>query len=313
MWYERSLLTSQKLFCSAKQNIVHTIRIFRFSVLVSSVYFKSSMRITSFRILRFLLIVLLGYVGFWGGMSSCISPKSIIYFQGDTSSYIVDSIKYKYYPTIQSGDILSVVVSSLNTETNELLNFPNQFNTPMLSFGAAAGGTRQQPIGYLVNNEGEIEMPLIGKLRLVGLSSREAADVVRERLHEFVKEPTVTIRTLNFRISVIGEVKNPAVYVIPDEKINLNEALAMAGDLTIFGRRTNVLVIRENNGIREYARVDLTSRDVFNSPYYYMHKDDVVYIEPIPTRMNAADRVLQLTPLFVSLVSAITLIVVRFR
>ena len=120
----------------------------------------------------------------------------------------------------------------------------------------------------------------------------------------FLKEPSVVVRNLNFKVSVLGEVSKPAIYVVPDEKITLPEVLSLAGDLTIYGKRNNVMVIREENGNRQYARLDLTSREIFNSPYYYVHKNDVIYVEPVKTRLAATDRRQQLVPVISSIVAA---------
>jgi polysaccharide biosynthesis/export protein len=253
---------------------------------------------------RYFLIFLL--IATIGGMGSCVSPKSIVYFQGDTLSYATQEITQKYIPTIQPNDILSIVVGSLNTEANEVFNTPNSFTTASTNYSTTGGGARVQPLGYLVDHEGSIEIPLIGKLKIAGLRTSVAADTIRIRLQNYLKEPSVIVRNLNFKVSVLGEVAHPSVYVIPDEKISLPEVLSLAGDLTIYGRRNNVMVIREENGKREYARIDLTSRDIFSSPFYYVHKNDIVYVEPIKTRINATDRNVQLVPIITSIVAAVS-------
>jgi len=257
------------------------------------------------RILGFLL---LGIV-FTNSFYSCISPKSIVYFQGDTLQYSVDTIRQSYTPTVQPNDLLSIVVGSLSPESDVIFNVPSQYTTSAMSYGAA-GGSRQQSLGYLVDSEGNIEMPLVGKTYIQNLKTQVAADTIRQRLLKFLREPTVTIRSLNFKVSVLGEVNRPAVYVVPDEKITLPEMLSLAGDLTIYGRRDNIIVIREENGLRQYARVDLTSRDIFDSPYYYLHKNDLVYVEPVKARMAFADRTTQFLPLTIIIVSALGFIIV---
>jgi polysaccharide export outer membrane protein len=194
----------------------------------------------------------------------------------------------------------------LNAEANEVFNTPNTFTTASTNYTTAGGGARVQPLGYLVDNDGNIEIPLIGRLKVAGLRTNDAADTIRVRLKNYLKEPSVIVRNLNFKVSVLGEVARPSVYVIPDEKISIPEVLSLAGDLTIYGRRTNVMVIREENGSRQYARLDLTSREVFNSPFYYMHKNDIIYVEPIKTRINATDRNVQLLPVITSIVAAVS-------
>jgi polysaccharide export outer membrane protein len=251
-------------------------------------------------------ILCIVFLAIIGGISSCVSPKSIVYFQGDSLRLTSQEITQKYIPTIQSNDILSIVVGSLNAEANEVFNTPNTFTTASTNYTTAGGGARVQPLGYLVDNDGNIEIPLIGRLKVAGLRTNDAADTIRVRLKNYLKEPSVIVRNLNFKVSVLGEVARPSVYVIPDEKISIPEVLSLAGDLTIYGRRTNVMVIREENGSRQYARLDLTSREVFNSPFYYMHKNDIIYVEPIKTRINATDRNVQLLPVITSIVAAVS-------
>ena len=259
---------------------------------------------TSF--IRYSVFIVLFYIAVWGGTSSCVSPKSIVYFQGDSSRYHSQAISQNYVPTIQTNDLLSIVVGSLNSEANEMFNTANTAMTASTNYSANSSGARLQPLGYLVNAEGNIEMPMIGKVNIKGLTTTAAADTIRFRLLNFLKEPSVMVRNLNFKVSVLGEVKLPAVYVIPDEKITLPEVLSMAGDLTIYGNRSNVMIIREENGKREYARIDLTARDIFNSPYYYLHKNDVIYVEPVKSKMLDTDSRVRTVPLIATIVGGIS-------
>jgi len=258
---------------------------------------------TSF--IRYSVFIVLFYIAVWGGTSSCVSPKSIVYFQGDTLRNSSQKVTQNYVPTIQSNDLLSVVVGSLNAEANEMFNTANSATTASTNY-SSNGGTRMQPLGYLVNADGFIEIPLIGKVKIKGLTTTTAADTIRLRLLNYLKEPSVMVRNLNFKVSVLGEVKLPAVYVIPDEKITLPEVLSLAGDLTIYGNRSNVMIIREENGIREYARLDLTSRELFNSPYYYLHKNDVIYVEPVKSKMLDTDSRVRTVPLIATIVGGIS-------
>ena len=256
--------------------------------------------------LTFSFVILIVFVAIIGGTTSCVSPKTIVYFQGDSSRYSSQEITQKYTPTLQPNDILSIVVGSLNAEANEVFNTPNLFTTASTNYSSTGGGARVQPLGYLVDSDGSIEIPLVGKVKIGGLRTTDAADTIRIRLSSYLKEPSVIVRNLNFKVSVLGEVKMPAVYVIPDEKISLPEVLSLAGDLTIYGNRSNVMIIREENGKREYARLDLTSREVFNSPYYYLHKNDVIYIEPVKAKMLDTDSRVRTVPLIASIVGGIS-------
>ncbi len=243
-------------------------------------------------------------------IQSCAPSRNIVYFQGDSLRYSVDSIRQAYTPTVQPNDLLSIVVGSLNPESDAIFNVPNQYMTSVMRYGNGGGGAGQS-LGYLVDSDGNIEMPLVGKIHIQDLKSQTAADTIRRRLLTILREPTVTLRSLNFKVSVLGEVNRPAIYVIPDERITLPEVLSLAGDLTIYGRRENITVIREENGRREYAKVDLTNREVFDSPYYYLHKNDLIYIEPVEARTTFTDRRLQLLPLYISIISAASLVFIR--
>ncbi|GAB3180974.1 polysaccharide biosynthesis/export family protein [Telluribacter humicola] len=245
-------------------------------------------------------------------LTGCVSPKTIVYFQGEELRYTSDSITQSYVPTFQPNDLLSIVVGSLSAESNEIFNMPNQFTVAGMNYTAGGGGMRGQSVGYLVDHEGNIEMPLAGKINILGLQPQAASEKIRKHLLNYLREPTVSIRTLNFKVSVLGEANRPAVYVIPDEKITLPEVLSLAGDLTIYGRRDNILIVREEDGKREYARVDLTSRDIFRSPYYYLHKNDVIYIEPVKARLTSTDRTMQVLPLVLSTITTVTVLIFNF-
>lgn len=263
------------------------------------------MKNTFSKLTQYSIYLVLLYIVVWGGTTSCVSPKSIVYFQGDTLRNSSQGVTQNYVPTIQSGDLLAIVVGSLNAEANEIFNAVNTASTANTNYSSTSVGARLQPLGYLVDKDGNVEIPMIGKVKITGLSTPVAADTIRLRLLNFLKEPSVMVRNLNFKVSVFGEVTRPSIYVIPDEKITLPEVLSLAGDLTIFGKRNNVMVIREENGAREYTRLDLTSREIFNSPYYYVHKNDVIYVEPVKTRLAATDRRQQLVPVIASIVAAI--------
>jgi len=257
------------------------------------------------KLTQYSICLVLLYIAVWGGATSCVSPKSIVYFQGDTLRNSSQAVTQNYVPTIQPGDLLAIVVGSLNAEANEIFNAANTASTASTNYSTTSAGARLQPLGYLVDRDGNVEIPMIGKIKIAGLSTPVAADTIRTHLLNFLKEPSVMVRNLNFKVSVLGEVTRPSIYVIPDEKITLPEVLSLAGDLTIYGKRNNVMVIREENGTRQYVRLDLTSREIFNSPYYYVHKNDVIYVEPVKTRLAATDRRQQLVPVIASIAAAI--------
>ncbi|QMW04575.1 polysaccharide biosynthesis/export family protein [Spirosoma foliorum] len=248
-------------------------------------------------------------------LSGCISSKELVLYQATGLGKDTLALAPRFIPTIKAGDVLSVQVSSLSPEATTF------FNPYAAITIAERGGTPQMvtpttPMpytpGYVVSEEGKIELPLIGLQTVQGLTSTQAAALIRQKLLEYLKEPTVNVRNLNFQIAVSGEVARPSLFSIPNGEISLPAALGLAGDITIYGRRDNVLVIREENGQRTFNRVDLTKRDVFQSPYYYLHPNDVVYIEPGKARITNADRTYQLLPIVISALSFVAIIVSRF-
>lgn len=250
---------------------------------------------------------------FFYSLTSCISQKEVAYFQDEspeTKNKVID-ITNRYVPTIQPADILSIYVSSLNPEAT---NFFNPYApAERISAVPTQPGQISTSVGYLVDTEGMVELPLLGKLKVAGLNTIQAREIIREKLKVYLKEPTVNIRFLNYKVSVLGEVTRPSLFNVPNEQITLPEALSLAGDITIYGRRDNVLIIRETDGKREFARINLNNRDVFNSPYYYLHPNDVVYVEPGKGRLATADRLYQLVPAALSALSFIAIVVQRYR
>ncbi|WP_198952450.1 polysaccharide biosynthesis/export family protein [Mucilaginibacter sp. MD40] len=251
-------------------------------------------------------------------LTSCINQKEIAYFQKGNQQTDTIAIAKAYTPTIQSGDILGIYVTSLNPVASSFFNPYAGAQTSSTADNAAntAAGISPQPStqatstpGYLVDASGNIELPLLGDIKVAGLTTIQARDLIREKLKAgYLKEPTVNVRFLNYKISVMGEVARPSVYVIPNERITLPEALSLAGDLTIYGKRTNVMVIRDVDGKKEFATVDLTKRNVYSSPYYYMHANDIIYVEPGRGRVAQTDKTYQIIPIVLSALSFIAII-----
>ncbi|MFT4031280.1 MAG: polysaccharide biosynthesis/export family protein [Siphonobacter sp.] len=241
-----------------------------------------------------------------GLLSSCVSTKSLALFQEGGSS-LTDSLSIakRYVPTVQIGDILSIQVNSLNPEASAAFNLPESAGlTQGQGLTASANALAYQP-GYLVNEDGTIMLTLIGKVPVAGKTTSQIADSIREKIKAYLKEPTVNVRNVNFRISVLGELNSPGLFLINNGQVSLPQALSMAGDLTVYGKRENVLVIREENGKKVFARVDLTKRDFFSSPYYYLHPNDVVYVEPGKGRLVSADNSYRVLPIVISGATAI--------
>ena len=231
---------------------------------------------------------------------SCITRKDISYFQDISDSASVQSILQEYEAIIQPGDIVSIHVSSLSDEAS---NF----------FNATGERTDEQVANtYLVDASGNIEMPLIGEVNISGMTSQIAKKTIKAQLETYLVNPTVNLRIRNFKVTVLGEVRTPGVYTIPNEKITLIEAIGLAGDLTIFGKRVDVLVIREDAGKRQFFKTDLRSKELFESEYYYLHSNDIIYVEPGKGKIASADAWYRILPIVFSGLTAIGLFLGRF-
>lgn len=208
--------------------------------------------------------------------TACTSTKKIIYLQ-DVVPLKQQEIEQKYEVIIHGDDLLAIMVNSRDPE----LAMP--FNMPMVTYqlGSNSGG-QQRVLGYLVDTNGNIDFPILGKIHVEGLTRMQLTELIKNKLidGDLIKDPIVTVQFLNFKISVMGEVGSPGSFTISGDRITLLEALSMAGDLTIYGRRDRVGVIRENNGKRTILFHDLRSADIFNSPCYYLQQNDIVYVEP---------------------------------
>lgn len=206
----------------------------------------------------------------------------MIYFQGAPPN---NDINKNYNPIFKSDDLLFINIIG----QDELTVRP--FNLPLSNFNNNIGGYTQgtqPPQGYLVDLDGYVDMPIIGKVKIGGLTRTEAIDLLKQKLSPYLQNPTVLIRILNFKVTVLGEVRNPGTFTIPNERITILEALGIAGDLLITAERTNLLVIREIDGKKTEHRVNLTSKDLFGSPVYYLNQNDILYITPNRAKMNSS-------------------------
>jgi len=221
------------------------------------------------------LLVLCYVVGVF--FTSCSTKQDVVYFQNAKNfETVVDTDTFK--AKLKVGDIVSVYVSTLDPTVTAPYNI-------VISSGSGA-----QLIDYLIDVDGNIDYPILGKIKLVGLTVEEAKELFKKKFSEgqLLKDPVIMIRFLNFRITVAGEVRSPGVYPVSGERVSILEALGMAGDLTIKGRRDNVLVVRDFNGTKTYTRIDLTNKEVFNSPVYYLTQNDYIYVEPNNSAISGA-------------------------
>ena len=209
--------------------------------------------------------------------SSCVSSKKIIYFQ-DNDTEIRRETFQNLGPSIGVDDLLTINISTIDAEAALPFNlYESQSN-----IGAP------KPIPYLVNMKGEIDFPVIGTLKVAGYTTTALSERIKTVLKDYLKNPTVNIRLINFKVTIMGDVKRPGSYTIPSERITIIEALGLAGDLQIQGNRKKVLLIREKKGERIYVPIDLTNKKLFSSPYYYLAQNDVLYIEPNKTKINSS-------------------------
>lgn len=221
---------------------------------------------------------------------SCGTRKELVYFQDEPLTDQLEISTKKFELTYKTNDILTIDVSALDPDAVRPFNLTvvnYDINANVLNAGLNANGAALRQT-YLVDVDGNIEFPVLGTVKVAGLTRIQTTEMLKQRISEYVKDPIVNIRLINFTVTVLGEVNRPGTYTIQDERISLNEALGLAGDLTIYGKRNNVFLIREIGGEKKYAKYDLTSVNVVNSPVYYLEQNDVVYVEPNNARIKTS-------------------------
>jgi len=244
--------------------------------------------------------------------ASCNDVRNLTYFQksrGHTQDTI--SVQKFYVPKIHPGDLLDIPIGSLAPP--DANSFFNPYTSPGSGAASNTGGgsntssgiSREAAPGYLVDSAGQIEIPLIGAINVNGYTTSQLRDTIKHLLiaRKFLKEPTVIVRFLNFKVTMLGEVGHPEVYNIPNEMITLPEAISMAGDLTEYAQRDSVQIIRDVNGKKQIGWVNLNTREVFSSPYYYLHANDLIYVKPSRFKAQHNDRVLTLFTFGTSVIS----------
>ena len=223
-------------------------------------------------------------------LAGCTSYKNVPYMQNPevVNSYREDLPLYD--AKIMPKDLLSITVNTSDPQAAAPFNLTVQtpLNAALTNINTTTQPTLQQ---YLVNNKGEIDFPVIGRLKVGGLTKNEAEDLIREQLQPYLKEsPIVTVRMANYKISVLGEVNRPGTFTVGNEKVNILEALAMAGDMTVYGVRDNVKLIREDaKGKREIINLNLNNAELVVSPYYYLRQNDIIYVTPNKTKAKNSD------------------------
>ena len=239
-------------------------------------------------------------------LTSCVSRKKIVYFQNVSS--LSDN---NYEPKVQPDDEVLIIVNV--TSPNEALAAPfNQSSVVNLTLGAGEGKAGEGRV-YLVDKDGFIQLPLVGPVKLGGLTRQEALDILNKEITKYITNPIITLRVTNFKFTVLGEVKSPGTYSYNSERLTLPQALGLAGDLTIYGRRDNVLIIRHIGGKKTYNYIDLTKVDFMQSEFYYISQNDEIYVEPNKTTINSSAVGRDLTIIISSLSVIIALISIITR
>ncbi len=215
-------------------------------------------------------------------ISSCVSRRNMVYFQEIEEIAANTRQAYTNNLIIKPDDVLTIRVSAPEQEAAIPFNLTKSVGSQQMLRGEVELET------YLVSDQGSIEFPVIGTMEVAGLTNIELSEKIKSLIDEYVKDAIVNVRILNFQISVLGEVRSPGMFSIEDDHVDLSQALAMAGDLTIFGKRTNILVMGQENGRKTYAYLDLTDANVLNSPFYNLRQGDVVYVEPRNSRRQSA-------------------------
>jgi len=249
-------------------------------------------------------------------LAGCTSYKKVPYMQDPETVNTYGKEIPLYDAKIMPKDLLSITVSTTDPKAAAPFNLTIQTNTTAnlnLQYTTSQAAIQQ----YLVNNQGEIDFPVLGRLKVGGMTKNEAESMIREKLQPYLKEtPIVTVRMSNYKISVLGEVARPGTFTVSNEKVNVLEALAMAGDMTVYGVRDNVKLIREDaQGKREIVMLDLTKSDIVLSPYFYLQQNDILYVTPNKTKAknseigNTTSVIISATSILVSIASLIATLV----
>jgi polysaccharide export outer membrane protein len=229
---------------------------------------------------------------------SCVSKKKYYLLQG---TYDMKNASSNYEPIIQKDDRISILVSTFQKELAEPFNLnPNTNNNT-----ANANNINN---GYLVDSEGNIDFPVLGKLSVAGYTVDQLKLMLNDKLKSYLVDPVINIRILNFKVSVLGAVQSPGIKDFQTNRVTLLDALAASGDITPYGRRDNILIIRDYQGVKTFNNVDITNANVVNSPYFYLDQNDVIYIQERKAKVDAS--ALPNLPLIVSVASFLTTVLI---
>lgn len=251
-------------------------------------------------------------IAIWLTANACVTHDELLNFsQGNPFPETSEEIPELPILKIQPDDLLSIRVQALDIEAA----IPYNVDPPTMNINNIGGGNIRPLLGYLVDREGYIDFPVLGRIKVGGRTTGEVRELLTRQLTpEYLKDPVVIVRFLNFRVTVLGEVTQPGTFSISTERITVMDALGLAGDLAPYANRTNILVTREQNGQRTYGRINLQDRNVFNSPYFYLQQNDFIYVEPLQERTAALrDQSQRVLPYISAGVTLITLVLTLTR
>ncbi len=241
------------------------------------------LKLMKFSRIPFLLLILIA------ALSSCTPYRKIVLFQPSLTDTIPKFSNDAYRPIVSPNDILDIYVTSTSPEASKYFNYSE---SPENTAGLMNG--------YLVDERGEIQIPFIGSVHVAGLSTADARDTLSGKLSKYLVSPSVKLSIRNFKVTILGEVMRPGIYTVQNEKMTLPEALALCGDFTIYSVRDRVTVIRDSLGYKTYNYVSLNSREVFSSPYYTLHSNDIIYVDPYKKKRFQGENYYRVFPIVLS-------------
>lgn len=244
----------------------------------------------------------------FNALTSCVSYQQLVNYQENFPDETRLPVAKGPDIRIQPNDVLGIKVFSSELELAAPFNLnSDQLNANLISIEAI------QLNGYLVSQKGEIDFPVLGSLKWQGLSITEAKDTLVGKLKKYLKDPVVNLRLLNFRVTVSGEVRKPGAFNILNERISLLDALALAGDLTDYADRKDVLLVRENGGVKSLNKIDLQSAKFFQSEYYYLKQNDLIYVKPIKAKAGAVqDQTSKAVPILTAVATIAAVLIALF-
>ena len=235
---------------------------------------------------RLIMFLIAGSVLFSCKTNQKLTEKSI-YFKNISDSMLQKALQ-EYEPIMQKGDILSIVVITPNENSTRLFNRPNANGSSSSSDGSSGGSSSG---GYLIDEKGNISIPYLGYVKAAGLTRMQLTDTLTTQLRRYIDSAAVTVRLTNYRITILGEVLRPGTFIIPNERVTIIDAIGLAGDLTIYGKRNNIRVIRQTDEGRQTGTVDINNKgDIFDSPYYFLRQNDIVYVEMNERKIKSTDQ-----------------------